>query len=245
MIAVAIVTVVVFVFNDFVFGEIIFGPTRTDFITFQWLCQLSDITCIDSLPFKIQSRKVLQQFTTHVTSAFVIGIIGAFPYIFWEVWQFVSPGLHARERNTTRGTIFFVSLLFFIGVTFGYLIVSPLSMSFMANYQLFNDPGKSIENIWEINSIISFITMISLACGLMFQLPIVIYFLTKVGLVTPMYLKKYRKHAIVIFLFASAVLTPPDPISQVFVSVPLILLYQLSIFISKRVYKQYLKKLNA
>ncbi len=174
------------------------------------------------------------QFTIHITSSFAVGIIAAFPYAFWEIWRFIGPGLYAKERRVARGAVFYVSLLFAIGVLFGYLILTPLSVNFLANYQI--DP--SILNEFDIVSYVSTVTTLVLACGLLFQLPMVVYFLTKAGLMPPGRMKKYRKHSIVAIFLLGAMLTPPDPFSQVLIALPLIGLYQFSIAIADHAYKK-------
>lgn len=237
--SIAFFTVLAFVSKKIVFHEIILGPSRPDFVTYRMLCKLgemlsSPLICIDTLPFTIQSRTMTGQFTMHITSSMVIGLVCAFPYAFWEIWRFVKPGLYENEKTVTRGATFFVSFLFLSGVFFGYFIVSPLSVNFLSNYQI----DESIINEFDIVSYISTLSMLVLACGVMFQLPMVVYFLSKVGLVTPETMKAYRKHAFVVILFVSAVITPPDVFSQVLIALPIFLLYQASIFISARVVSQ-------
>lgn len=237
--AIGVFTIGAFVAKSFVFGQVILGPSKTDFWTYRMMCKLADTLgtqglCIDSLPFIIQSRQMTGQFTMHITASFAVGLICAFPYAFWEVWRFISPGMHLNERSVARGAVFYVSLLFLIGVNFGYFILSPLSINFLSNYQI--DP--SILNEFDIVSYVSTITTLVLACGILFQLPMVVYFLTKAGLVTPEILKTYRKHSIVAIFFLGAMLTPPDPFSQVLIALPLIGLYQFSMLISKRTYKR-------
>lgn len=229
-----IFAIAAFLAKDFVFHEVILGPSRTDFWTYRKLCELgeligSKVLCIESLPFEIQSRTMTGQFTMHITSAFVIGLICAFPYFFWEMWRFIKPGLMNKERNITRGATFFVSLLFASGILFGYYIVSPLSINFLANYQL--DP--SIKNQFDVISYVSTISMLVLSCGLMFQLPMVVYFLAKVGIVTPAVMIRFRRHAVVVILIIAAILTPPDVISQILVALPILLLYEVSIVIAR------------
>ncbi len=158
-VAVAVFAVAAFVSPDFVFGTLILGPSKTGFWTYRMLCQLSELMgtealCIDTLPFVIQSRQMTGQFTIHITSSFAVGIIAAFPYAFWEIWRFIGPGLYAKERRVARGAVFYVSLLFAIGVLFGYLILTPLSVNFLANYQI--DP--SILNEFDIVSYVSTVT---------------------------------------------------------------------------------------
>lgn len=237
--AIAVFAIAAFVAKGIVFGEVILGPSRTDFWTYQMLCRLADLIdtatlCITELPFIIQSRQMTGQFTMHITSSIVVGIVCAFPYAFWEIWRFVSPGLYINERQVARGAVFYVSLLFTIGVLFGYFVLTPLSINFLSNYQI--DP--SILNEFDIVSYVSTVTTLVLSCGLLFQLPMVVYFLTKVGLVTPELMKRYRRHGIVAIFFLGAMLTPPDPFSQVLIALPLIGLYQFSISICKRVYKK-------
>ena len=174
------------------------------------------------------------QFSMHITSSFVVGIIVAFPYVFWEFWRFISPGLYSKERRASRGAVFAVSFLFATGVLFGYYIMSPLAVNFLAGYQV----SDIVRNEFDITSYVSTISTLVLGSGLLFQLPIVVYFLSKVGLVTPALMKTYRKHAIVVILVLGAMLTPPDPLSQVLIAFPLFGLYEFSIFISRRVLKK-------
>lgn len=237
--AIMVFAIAAFLAKGLVFHTIILGPSRVDFWTYEALCRLSELLkspalCMDQLPFIIQSRQMTGQFSMHITSSFVIGIICAFPYAFWEIWRFVKPGLYPRERKAARGATFYVSMLFIIGVTFGYFIVTPISINFLANYQL--DP--TILNEFDIISYVSTVITLVLACGILFQLPIVVYFLTKAGLVTPELMKQYRKHAIILILVLGAMLTPPDPFSQILVAFPLFGLYQVSIFISRRVIRK-------
>ena len=239
VIAVLVLSVAAFIGVDFIFDRVIFGPAKVDFWTFRMLCKVSDLInssalCIDELDFKIQSRKMTGQFTMHITSSFVIGIIVAFPYIFWEFWRFISPGLYTRERRASRGAVFSVSILFTAGILFGYYIMSPLAVNFLAGYQV----SEIVQNEFDITSYVSTISTLVLGSGLLFQLPIVVYFLSKVGLVTPSLMRTYRKHAIVVILVLGAMLTPPDPLSQVLIAFPLLGLYEFSIFISGRVLRR-------
>ncbi len=243
--AIFVFAIIAFLAKDIVFGKIILGPSRADFWTYQMFCKIGHLTgtdafCIDSLPFIIQNRKMTAQFTLHLTSSFVIGLIMAFPYAFWEIWRFVKPGLYPKEKRVSRGAVFFVSLLFISGVLFGYFIITPISINFLSHYQL--DP--SISNEIDLSSYISTLMMLVLASGLMFQLPVVVFFLTKAGIITPEILIAYRKHAIVIILVLSALLTPPDVVSQILMAFPLLFLYQISIFISRRIVKQEKKLLE-
>jgi sec-independent protein translocase protein TatC len=237
--AILIFTVIAFVAKSFVFGIVILGPSKVDFVTYRWLCSLSDYLgipalCIDELPFTIQSRQMTGQFSMHVTSSLVVGFIASFPYVFWEVWRFISPGLYDQEKNAAQGAVFFVSMLFFLGAGFGYFILSPLSINFLSNYQL--DP--SILNEFDISSYVSTLTMLVLASAIMFQLPVVVYFLAMSGLVTSKMLKSYRRHSIVVILILAAIITPPDVISQILIAMPILVLYEAGIQIAKRLEKK-------
>ena len=237
--AVLIFTVAAFIAKDFVFGVLILGPSKVDFWTYRVLCDLGNYVgipalCINDLPFTIQSRQMTGQFSMHMTSSLVVGLIAAFPYLFYEVWRFISPGLYAKERNAARGAVFFVSFLFLSGALFGYYVLTPMSINFLANYQL--DP--SIANEFDITSYVSTLSMLVLASAIMFQLPVVVYFLSMSGLVTSKMLKSYRKHSMVVILILSAVITPPDVISQLLIAMPILVLYELGILIAKRLEKQ-------
>lgn len=236
LIAIVVFAISAFIAKDLVFKTIILGPSKVDFWTYKMLCKFSEMLgspalCIDDLPFIIQSRQLTGQFTMHITASFVIGLVLAFPYAFWEIWRFIKPGLYPKERNAARGASFYVSFLFITGVVFGYFIVTPLSINFLANYQL----DESILNEFDIVSYVTTVVTLVVACGLLFQLPVIIYFLTKAGIITPQMMVTYRRHAIVVILIVGAMLTPPDPFSQILIALPLLGLYQIGIFISKRV----------
>ena len=241
--SVFVFTVIAFLAKRFVFGVVILGPSRVDFVTYRTLCKIADALsipplCIEELPFIIQSRQMTGQFSMHMTSSVVIGLIISFPYLFWEIWRFVSPGLHVQERKAARGAVFYVSLLFFLGAAFGYFILAPLSINFLSNYQV--DP--SILNEFDITSYITTLTMLVVASALMFQLPVVIYFLSMSGLVTAQWLRAYRRHAIVVILIISALITPPDIISQLLIAMPILVLYEVGISIAKRLEKKRAKE---
>ena len=232
---VVIAAVVAFVFKKFIFDVIIFGPTNMNFPTYEGLCRMSKLIgvndttfCAEKFPFIIQNRNVAGQFSAHIWTSLYAGFIVGFPYVLYQLWSFISPGLRTNERKNSRGFIIIASLLFFIGVLFGYYIITPLSINFLANYTI----SDQISNEFDVSSVIAIVRSSAIASGLVFELPIVIYFLTKVGIVTPQSLKKYRKIALVIVLILSAVITPPDIASQVIVAIPILLLYQVSIYIS-------------
>ena len=173
------------------------------------------------------------QFSTHVTTSIFAGFVVAFPYVFWEFWRFIRPALHVNESTMARGIVFFSSLLFLLGVLFGYYVIAPLSVNFLGSYQV----SSTVANQITLSSFISTVTTVSFANGIIFELPILVYFLTKIGLLTPEFMRVYRKHAIVVILILAAVITPPDVTSQILVSLPLIVLYEISIKISARVIK--------
>lgn len=233
--AVVIVGIVAFVAKDFIFDVVLFGPKNPDFITYQVFCDISKFIgleesfCSKELNFRIQSRTMAGQFSAHIWTAIWAGFIIAFPYILYEAWRFISPGLYENERKNARGFIVIASFLFFSGVLFGYYLIAPLSVNFLTGYQV----SKEVFNDIDLSSYISTIRASVIACGLIFELPILIYFLTKIGLVTPQFLRKYRKFALVLVLILSAVITPPDIASQVVVAIPILILYEISIYISK------------
>lgn len=238
--AVVVCTIGAFATAKWIFQNIIFAPARVDFPTFRALCNVgrffgSDDLCIQEIPFKVQSRFMTGQFTMHILASFVIGFIVSFPYVVWEIWRFIKPGLYVRERKYSRGAVASISFLFLTGIMFGYYVLAPLMISFLANYQI----SDMIVNEFDITSYVSTVVGTVFGCGLLFQLPVVIYFLTKIGIVTPAFLRQYRKHAIIIILIIGAIVTPSaDPLSQALISLPLYLLYEISIFISSAVVKR-------
>jgi sec-independent protein translocase protein TatC len=242
--AILIAATIAFLMYKFIFETIIFGPKSLDFPTYKWLCDIATFLgmettfCAEEFPFRIQNRTMGGQFSAHIWTSIYAGFIIAFPYVIYQFWSFISPGLHKKERKHSRGFIIISSLLFFIGVLFGYYIVTPLSINFLGNYNISNE----ISNEIDISSYIALVRSSAIASGLIFELPIVIYFLTKIGLITPQIMKKYRKFALVIVLVLSAIITPPDIASQIIVAIPILILYQISIYISKVVVKNQKKK---
>jgi sec-independent protein translocase protein TatC len=238
--AIVIIGLVAFLMKDFIFDTIIFGPKKMSFPTYRLFCNIAtrigveSAFCADQLPFTIQNRTMAGQFSAHIWTSIWAGFIVGFPYVLYELWRFISPGLYEKERRYSRGFILIASLLFFMGVLFGYYVVAPLSINFLGTYQV----SKEVLNEIDISSFISTVRASVIACGIMFELPIIIFFLTKIGLVTPETLRKYRKIALVVVLIVSAVITPPDVASQIIVAVPVLLLYQISIHISSVVLKR-------
>jgi len=242
-IAVLVLAIIAFIFKGFIFDVLIFGPTKPDFATYAMFCEISrflgmDTFCFQEMPFSIQSRTMAGQFSAHMWTSIYAGIIVAFPYILYEFWKFISPGLKDNERNSSRGFIGIASLLFFLGVLFGYYLITPLSINFLGSYQV----SEEVKNEFDLESYIGLVRTSVLACGIVFELPIIMYILTKIGLVTPEALRKYRKFALIIVLILSAVITPPDIVSQVIVAIPILILYEVSIYISKIVIRNQLRE---
>lgn len=242
--AIVIIGTFAFLMKDFIFDTVIFGPKKMDFPTYRIFCDIAtyfgfdSAFCADKLPFTIQSRLMSGQFSAHIWTSIWAGFILGFPYVLYELWKFISPGLYEKERKSSKGFIFIASLLFFMGVLFGYYVVAPLSINFLGSYQV----SAEVTNEFDLASYISTVRAAVIACGILFELPIVIFFLTKVGLVTPEILRKYRKIALVLVLILSAVITPPDVASQIIVAIPVLVLYQVSIYISGWVLRNERKK---
>ena len=244
--AVVIGATAAFLAKGFIFDVLLFGPTHPEFLTYDLLCRLSTAVgvdggfCHNEMPFTIQSRTMGGQFSAHIWTAITAGFIMAFPYIIYEFWRFISPAMYTKEKNTARGFILLSSVLFFLGVLFGYYLVTPLSINFLGSYQV----SDKVLNEFDIGSYISLVRSSVIACGLIFELPIIIYFLTKIGLVTAETLRKYRKISLVVVLIISAIITPPDILSQIIVAIPVLVLYEISIVIAKIVQRKEERKLR-
>ncbi|MEC9209047.1 MAG: twin-arginine translocase subunit TatC [Bacteroidota bacterium] len=238
-IAILFFAIIAFIFKDIVFDVILLGPKDPAFPTYKALCAISqylglqDALCLTESPFSLMNISMSGQFSTHITTSIFAGFIVAFPYVFWELWCFIRPALHTNETTMARGIVFFSSILFLFGILFGYYVISPLSVNFLGSYQV----SSTVANQISLTSFIATVTTVSFANGIIFELPILVYFLTKIGLLTPEFMRVYRKHALVVILILSAIITPPDITSQILVSLPLIVLYEMSIKISVRVVK--------
>lgn len=237
-IAVAIGAVIVGVYNKIFVQGVLMGPTHSNFPTYKLLCSIGQKLhikrlCMEGIGIKMQSTTVSGQFSVFFNAVLIGGFIIAFPYVFLQFWNFAKPALTKKELRNTRGVIFWVSLLFFLGVLFGYFVIAPYTVNFFANFQL----DENIENRWTITSYINTLVPLILGTGLAFQLPLAMYFLTKINIVSSSFLKKYRKHAYVIMLVVAGVITPPDMLSQIIVTFPLVILYEVSIVLAKRVEK--------
>lgn len=241
--AIFIVAIVLFVFRSEIYNHFIIAHMNADFITYQVFCDIftslgmESSFCNVSIPNKLQALSLTQQLMSSLWVSIILGVILAFPYLLWEMWRFIAPGLHKSERKKSKGFLFIASLLFFIGILFSYYVIMPMSVSFFYGFQI----SDSIVNNFTLDSYISLFTNTMLGVSLVFELPVVIYFLSKLGLVTPTFLRKYRKHSLVVVLILSAIITPPDVASQVIVSIPILILYEISIYISGFVQKRQLK----
>ena len=245
--AIFILAIVFFIFAEQVYDHFLLAHIQPDFITYQLFCDFFNLFGMDSAfcnvtfaDTKLQSIKVTSQLMNSIWSSLILGVILSFPYILWEVWRFISPGLTKKEIKKSRGFIFIASLLFFIGVLFSFYIIAPISVHFLYNYQI----TDAIVNSFTLESHIGLITNMLLGVSILFELPVLIYFLTKIGLVSPEFLKTYRKHALVFVLILAAIITPPDVASQVIVTIPILILYEISIIVSRRVIKKQQRDAN-
>lgn len=237
--AVFLAGIIAFMMKDFIFNQILLAPKSPDFFTYRFLCSISksigtDGLCIDEIPFIVQSRTMAGQFSSHIWTSIAFGFIVAFPYIIYEVWKFIKPALYDKEKKNAKSFIIITSLLFFVGILFGYYVITPLSVNFLGSYRV----ADEVKNNFDLSSYTGLLKASCLSAGFIFELPVIIYFLTKLGLVTPDTLKEYRKFALVLVLVLSAIITPPDIISQVIVAIPMIILYEVSIKISKFILKK-------
>jgi len=230
------IAIVAFMNKEFIFDGIIMAPKNSDFFTYRMMCDLSTKynldMCLDKVDFTVINLNISGQFTTHMWIAFMTGFIIGFPYLVWELWRFIKPALSEKEIKVSQGVVFFTSLLFMLGVMFGYYIITPLSINFLGNYKV----SEEIANSISMDSYINTVTVLSMSTGLIFELPMVVYFLSKLGILTPEFMRKHRKHAMVVNLIIAALITPsPDVTSQLMVAVPLFILYEISIYVSKAV----------
>lgn len=242
---IVIFAIVAFIMKDFIFNEVIFKPKMPEFWTNRMMAKLGELVGTDVLkinqnPLKLISLKMSDQFMLHFMVAIIVGLIAASPFVFYEIWRFIKPALYDKERKHASGAVFFTSVLFLIGILFGYFLIVPLSIDFLTTYSV----SAEVENQINMRSYISTVTSITFASGIIFLLPIFSFFLSKVGILTPQFMRTYRKHSYVVMLLLAAIITPPDVFSQIMVAIPLIFLYEISIFISKVVVKKREKSLN-
>jgi sec-independent protein translocase protein TatC len=243
--AIIVLAVVAFILKDFIFNTVILNPRTPDFWTNRMFARLADAVGTEALrinqtPLELISIKIAGQFMTHIWVSIIAGFIIASPVVFYEFWRFIKPALYDNEKQHASGAVFFTSVLFLMGILFGYYLIVPLSIHFLGTYNVSGDVTNQIN----LKSYIGSVTSISLAAGVIFLIPIFSYFLSKVGLLTPQFMKTYRRHSYVVMLLLSAVITPPDIFSQIMVCFPLVFLYEIGIIISRRVVKKREKEMD-
>ncbi len=226
--------VVIFSARSFVFDKILFAPIDPGFVSYRYFCKIFKIFCNTKIPIQLISRQLQGQFSVHIWTSVYLGIVIAFPYIIYEFWKFISPGLYEKEKRAGKKFVFITTFLFFTGVLFGYYVITPLVVQFLTNYTI----SDKVSNFVDIKSYISNVRTTILAVGLVFELPVIIYFLAKLGLITSRFMKENRKYAVLLILALSAIITPPDVFSQIMVSIPLLILYEISIYIAKMIEKK-------
>lgn len=245
LVAVMLLTIIAFLNREIIFDYIILAPSTSDFFTNRALCKLGEwlslnALCIKEMKLQIINIKMSGQFLTHMYISLVAGFIMAFPYVLWEIWRFIKPAMKESEKKYSSGGVFISSILFLAGILFSYFLIVPLTVNFLGTYHV----SESVFNQISLSSYISTVVSVTFAVGLVFELPILVYFLTKIGILTPDFMKKNRKYMYVIMLILSAIITPPDMFSQVLVVFPLIILYEFSIGVSNRIYKKNIEELT-
>lgn len=241
LIALFVAAIVIFSLKSFVFENIIFAPKHDSFATYQFFCGISDATCFKPQKFDLITRDIGEQFFSHIKVSLWLALIFMFPYVFYEFWKFIEPGLYKNEKKAAGGMVLSCTTLFFLGVSFGYFVIVPFALNFLIGYSVGADAISSPT----LTSYISYMTLCSIPTGFLFQMPVLVYFLSRIGFITPGIMKKFRKHAIVVIVILAAVITPPDVISQFLIGIPVLLLYEMSILISARVEKKRAKELEA
>lgn len=243
-IVIVVFGIAAFCLNDFLFDTVIFGPLRQDFISYKALCSLGyrigagDVMCMVVKPAHLQTLSASEQFFNHMWISLLCGLILGFPFVLWELWKFIRPALKNQEIGPVKIFVVIASILFLIGIFFGYFLLFPMSYNFLINYQVSSSGIVQTQNTFD--DYISLISTMTLVSGIIFEMPVLVYFLTRMTLLTPQFMRKYRKHAVIIILIAAAVITPsPDVTSQMVVAVPMYLLYELSVFVSAWVIKKH------
>ncbi|MBB6110340.1 twin-arginine translocase subunit TatC [Mucilaginibacter lappiensis] len=243
-IAIVIFTAVVFYYYDWIFAHVIMAPSKPTFWTYRMLCDLGAALhrsgfCIDKINIHLINTEMAGQFTLQINSALIIGVTLGIPYLIWEIWRFIKPALHEKERKAATGFVFYACLLFFLGIMFGYYVITPMSINFLSGYTV----STQIQNLFSIDSYISSVATLTLATGVVFQLPILVYILANLGILTPKFMRETRRYAIVIILIIAAVVTPtPDMLTMTVVSIPLFVLYEVSIIVAGLVEKRKRKR---
>jgi sec-independent protein translocase protein TatC len=246
-IAIVIFTAAAFYFYDFIFDTIIMGPSKPSFWTYRMLCKIGDYLhrdgfCINKIPIKLMNNEMAGQFTLQINSSLLIGITAGFPYLLWELWRFIKPALHEKERKAASGFVIYSTFLFILGVLFGYYVITPESINFLAGYTV----SSSITNWFSIDSYLSSVATLTLATGVVFELPIIVYVLSSLGILTQKFMRETRRYAVVVILIIAAVVTPtPDMMTMLVVSIPLFILYEVGILVAGVVEKRKLARENA
>jgi len=242
-IIVIVIAITAFCFNDFIFDTVIFGPLRQDFISYRALCALGykigggDVMCMTVPEAHLQTLSASEQFFNHMWISLLCGLILGFPFILWELWKFISPALKDKEIGPVKIFVLIASFLFLVGIFFGYFLLFPMSYNFLINYHVSSSGIVETNNTFD--DYISLISTMTLVSGIIFEMPVLVYFLTRMTILTPEFMRKYRKHAVIVILIAAAVITPsPDVTSQMVVAVPMYLLYEISVFVSVAVVRK-------
>ncbi len=232
-IAVVSFAIIALVFQKEVFEYIVYAPKKPDFITYRLFCAVSDATCFSPPELPLITRELGEQFFMGITVSIYLGVIASFPYIFYEFWKFIKPGLYEKELKIANRLIGVTSFLFILGVCFGYYIIAPFAITFLGSYSV----GTEAVNSPTLSSYVNYLTMFTLPVGLAFELPIVVYFLAKIGLVGPEIMRKYRREAFLVIFIVAAIITPPDALTQILVGIPMYILYEISIRVAANVVK--------
>ena len=246
LIAIVAGGIVLFIFRKWYFKKVILGPAFNDFVAYKWFCDLShsigagETLCMTLPSFQIQAVAFAEQFITTIKLCFIGGFVISFPFVFYEIWKFVAPGLYPKERAATKGVVFVCSALFLMGVLFGFFIVAPFAINFLMGFTA----SDTVANNPTLSSFVLYMVMFTLPAGLIFELPIVVYFLAKMGIVTPEAMRKYRRHSVIGILLLAAILTPPDVVTQFLIGIPLYILYEISILVAARMAKKYQQDLE-
>jgi sec-independent protein translocase protein TatC len=244
VLAICVGAFVAFIYSDIIFDGILLAPKNANFPTYRFFCWLSqvllhdDSLCMKDLVFSLINTNMSGQFTTHIMVAFFTGLVISFPYLLWEIWRFIKPALYEKERKYANGLVFWGSMLFALGILFGYYVITPMSVYFFGNYHV----SEAVNNQINLSSFIDTVVSTTFWTGIVFELPIIVYFLAKIGIVGPATLKSIRKIAYVVILIVAAIITPPDVTSQIIVSIPLFILYEISIIIASRIEKNKIKE---
>lgn len=238
VVVILILAIVIWWNQTWIMDHIFISMSKPEFFTFDFFCRYLNFMCIEEIPVNFQSTTVGGQFSYALWMSILGGFVVGFPFVFYQLWSFVKPGLKEKEKEMVKGIVFYVSMLFFLGILFGYFVVAPMSVQFFGTYNI----SPEIQNNFTISSYMSTILSTVLYSGLFFLLPVIAYIMGKIGLISSGFLKKYRKHAIVGVLILSAIITPPDMVSQIIVSIPILALYEIGILVVKQVERKRAKE---